>query len=321
MSDGSSAVAAKRTLEQPATQAVPSHAYARGLWAATGAFAIWGLLPLYLKPLRTVEALEIIAHRVVWSCVLILAWLLVRSELHKLRAALANPRLLLRLALTASLVSVNWLVYVWAVAHGHVVDTSLGYFINPLINVLLGVLLLSERLNRAQWTAVALAAAAVLYLTVASGSLPWISLALAFSFGLYGFVRKVIAVDALTGLAVETLLLMPLGAAYLLWRAAAGSGALGHSGVAIDALLLGSGVVTAVPLYLFAYGARLIPYSTLGLIQYLAPSLQLACGLIAFGEPFERHRAVGFVLIWTALAIYAADGLWRARKAAKLLAG
>jgi chloramphenicol-sensitive protein RarD len=198
--------------------------------------------------------------------------------------------------------------------NGHVVEGSLGYFINPLVNVLLGVALLSERLTRAQWTAVALAAIGVAYLTIVAGSPPWIALALAFSFGFYGLIRKVVKVESLPGLAVETLLLLPFAMAYLFWCESAGSGALGHAGPAVTALLIGSGPLTAIALFLFAYGARLVPYSTVGVLQYIAPTLQLACGVFVLHERFERTRAVGFALIWAALVIYAGEGLWLARK-------
>jgi chloramphenicol-sensitive protein RarD len=286
----------------------------KGLAAAATAFAAWGLFPLYFKPLHEVSALQVTAHRVVWSCVAVLALMALRGELAIVRAALTARRVLLRLAGAAALISVNWLVYVWAIAHEHVVDASLGYFINPLVNVLLGIALLGERLNRAQWAAVLLAATGVAYLTVVTGQLPWISLTLACCFAGYGLIRKVVHVEALPGLAAETVLLMPFATAYLLWCAASGRGALGHSLPAIDALLIGSGPLTAVPLFLFAYGARRIPYSTVGLLQYLTPSLQLACGVFAFHEPFARTQVAGFALIWMALVIYAGDGLWRARQ-------
>jgi chloramphenicol-sensitive protein RarD len=197
--------------------------------------------------------------------------------------------------------------------HGHVVDASLGYFINPLVNVLLGIVLLAERLNRAQWAAVVLAASGVAYLTYETGHVPWISLCLAFSFATYGFIRKVVHVEALPGLAAETLLLLPLAIAYLWWCEQSGTGAFGHSTTTIDLMLIGTGPLTAITLFLFAYAARLIPYSTVGLLQYIAPSLQLACGVLAMHESFGRARALGFALIWTALIIYAADGLRRAR--------
>jgi chloramphenicol-sensitive protein RarD len=234
---------------------------------------------------------------------------------------LARPALLARLALTALLISANWLVYVWSVAHNHIVDTSLGYYINPLVNVLLGVIVLRERLNRAQWTAIGLAALAVLYLALLAGRPPWIAGTLALSFSLYGFVRKIISVDALPGLTTETLLLMPLAVGYLGWCEWLGSGALTTAGAGVTALLIGSGLVTAIPLFLFAYGARALPYSTVGVLQYIAPSLQLACGVVLFHESFGPARAAGFALIWAALLIYAADGLWRARSAARAAAG
>ncbi len=257
--------------------------------AAVGAFVIWGLFPLYLKPLAEVPALQV-------------------------RAALANPGTRLRLAGSATLISINWLIYVWAVNNDHVVDASLGYFINPLLNVVLGVFVLHERLSRAQWLAVGLAAAGVLYLAVVTGRPPWIALSLAASFGLYGLMRKVVAVESVPGLATETLLLSPFALALLVWVESQGTGAFGHASAGVNALLVGSGLVTALPLALFAFGARLIPLSTLGLLQYVGPTLQFLIGVFVFHEPFPAARAVGFVMIWSALAIYAADGLWRNRR-------
>jgi chloramphenicol-sensitive protein RarD len=288
----------------------------KGFAAAVAAFVVWGLIPLYFKPLREVSAFQVVAQRALWSWLFVLGCMALRGELGEIRTALADRRVAARIALAAILVSINWLVYVWAVAHNHVIDASLGYFINPLVNILLGVALLSERLNRAQWTAVALAAAGVAYLAFVTGNLPWISLTLGFSFACYGFIRKVVRVEALPGLAIETSMLMPFAIAYLLWCQARGSGALGHSGPAIDALLIGSGPLTALALFLFAYGARRIPYSTMGVLQYICPTLQLVCGVLAFHEPFAAAQAVGFALIWAALVIYACDGFLRARAAA-----
>ena len=292
----------------------------KGLTAGALAFAIWGIFPLYFHPLRQISAFQVIAHRVVWSCVFVLIWTAMRGELSTLRATLTNRSVVWRLAITATLITINWLVYVWAVMNDHVVEASLGYFINPLVNVLLGVALLSERLTRAQWTAIALAASGVAYLTLVAGRPPWIALTLAFSFGLYGLIRKVAKVESLPGLATETLLLLPFAVAYLLWCESAGTGALGHAGPAIAALLIGSGPLTAIALYLFAYGARLLPYSTVGVLQYITPTLQLACGVFAFHERFERTRAIGFALIWAALLLYAGEGLWLSRKQQRALA-
>jgi chloramphenicol-sensitive protein RarD len=292
----------------------------KGFITAAAAFAMWGVFPLYFYPLREISPLQIIANRIVWSCMFVLVWMAIRGELSSLRATLANRSVVWRLALTAILITVNWTVYVWAVIHGHVVESSLGYFINPLVNVLLGVALLSERLTRAQWIAVALAASGVAYLTIVAGRPPWIALALALSFGTYGLIRKVVKVESLPGLATETLLLLPFAVGYLFWCESAGIGALGHAGPAIHALLIGSGPLTAIALFLFAYGARLIPYSTVGVLQYIAPTLQFACGVFAFHEHFDRTRAIGFAFIWAALLIYAVEGMWLSRKQQRALA-
>lgn len=285
----------------------------RGLSAAATAFLIWGLLPIYLKQLQHVPVLQITAHRLVWGCTIALLWLALRSELSTVAAALRTPRIRWRLLLSATLVSTNWLLYVWAIAADRIVDASLGYFINPLVNVLLGVLVLSERLNRAQWAAVSIAAAGVAYLTWSAGQFPWIAILLALTFGIYGLVRKVAQVEALPGFAGETLLLLPVGIGYLLWCEIAGMGSFAHQGLATDILLILGGPLTALPLVLFAYGARRIPLSTVGLLQYIGPTLQLIAGVFLYHEPFDRARATGFTLIWAALAIYAIDGAWRAQ--------
>jgi chloramphenicol-sensitive protein RarD len=292
----------------------------KGFAASAIAFAIWGLFPLYFHPLRQISALQVICHRVVWSCVFVLVWTAMRGELSTLRATLGNRSVVWRLAITATLITTNWFVYVWAVMNDHVVEASLGYFINPLVNVLLGVALLSERLSRAQWTAIALAASGVAYLTFVAGRPPGIALTLAFSFGLYGLIRKVAQVESLPGLATETLVLLPVAVAYLIWCESAGTGALGHAGPAVDTLLIGTGPLTAITLFLFAYGARLLPYSTVGILQYITPTLQLTCGVFALHEPFERSRILGFALIWAALIVYAGEGLWRSRKQQRSLA-
>ena len=192
-------------------------------------------------------------------------------------------------------------------------DVSLAYFIGPLLNVLLGIFVLSERLDRTQWTAVGFAAAGVIYLTFIAGHTPWLALMVGSSFAIYGVIRKTVSIDALPGLAVETILLAPFSIGYLIWCELNGTGALGHMSGLVDTLLLLGGIVTSVPLFLFAYGARRVPYSTIGVLQFIAPSMQLACGLLVFGEPFESARATGFVLIWIGLLIYVGNALWRAR--------
>jgi chloramphenicol-sensitive protein RarD len=280
----------------------------RGLIAAFAAFSIWGLMPAYLRPLASVDAMQIMANRALWCCVVTLGWLSLRGELSHVRAALASPAIRGKLAITALCASTNWLLYVWGVTHGHVVETSLGYFINPLVNVVLGVVVLRESLRRGQWIAVAIAAAGVAYLTWQAGRPPYIALTLAATFGLYGLLRKTIAVDALAGLGAETLLIAPFVAVYLVWSELSGTAALGHAGPMITALLLAGGVLTAVPLALFSFGARRIPYSSLGLLQFVGPTLQMLLGITLYGEHVTAARLVGFALIWVALALYVAEG-------------
>lgn len=285
-----------------------------GLLPAASAFAIWGVFPLYFHALNPVPSLQVIAHRIAWSCVFVFGWMSIRGGLASVRAALFNRGVVLRLAAAATLISLNWFTYIWGIGHGRVVETSLGYFIGPLVNVLLGVVLLSEKLTVPQWTAVALATAGVGYLTLMTGNFPWIALTLAFSFACYGFIRKLVKVEALPGLATETLLLTPFAAGYLLWCESVGLGTFGHTDVLTDAMLIGSGPLTAITLFLFAYGTRLLPYSTVGVLQYIAPSLQFMCGVFVLREPFDHTRAVGFTIIWTALVIYAGEGIRLSRK-------
>jgi len=285
----------------------------RGYTAALTAFGIWGLFPLYLIGLRNVSATQITAHRIVWSCVFVLGWLVMVGEFGKLREAFSRPGVLLRLVASAFFIAVNWIGFAWAVNNHHVLEVSLAYFIGPLLNVLLGIFVLRERLNGAQWVSVAFAAAGVAYLTFIAGRTPWIALMVGSSFAFYGLIRKTVSIDALPGLAVETILLTPFAAGYLIWSEMHGAGVLGHSSTLVDALLLAGGVITSVPLVLFAFGARQVPYSTIGVLQFIAPTLQLICGLVVFNEPFESSRATGFVLIWIGLAVYAGNALWRAR--------
>lgn len=285
----------------------------QGLSALVGAFLIWGTLPLYLRQLQGIPALLIMTHRLVWCCAAVLGFLGLRGALGGVRVALATPGTRLRLLASALLVSTNWLLFVWAIGSGRVVESSLGYFINPLVNVLLGVFVLREHLNRVQWTAVAIAATGVVYLTWLSGALPWVALVLALSFGSYGLIRKTVAVDAMTGLATETLLIAPIGIAYLIWSHLRGPGAFGGADPLRAAMLVGGGPITAIPLWLFAYGARRVRYATVGLVQYIGPTLQLTFGVFVFHEIFTPATALGYGFIWCALALYAADGMLRAR--------
>lgn len=286
----------------------------RGVLAVSTAFLIWGLFPFYLRPLTHVPALEIIAHRIVWCVLFVMGWLAWKARLGEVSAAFRNPGVLWRLLLSAILIAANWGIYVWAVSNGRVIEASLGYFINPLVNVLLGVLFLQERLNPRQWVAVALATIGVGWLTVAAGGLPWVSLALAVSFGVYGLVRKVVAVGAVPGLAVETLLLAPLALASILWLERNGVGHFSEPPLHVGLLLVGSGLITALPLAFFSTGARLIPYSLVGIIQYIGPTLQLLLGVFLYGEPFAGARAIGFCVIWAGLAVYVGDSMMRSRK-------
>lgn len=287
----------------------------RGLGALVAAFTIWGILPLYLRPLHVISPAQIMSHRLVWCCVFVLGWLRLRGSLDAVKVALRQPGTRWRLIASAILISVNWLVFVWAVGTGRVVESSLGYFINPLVNVLLGVVVLRERLNKAQWSAVGIASAGVIYLTWLGGAPPWVALVLAFSFGSYGLIRKTVAVDALVGLGTETLLIAPLGLVYIVACEFTGQSAL-REGPVIGGMLALGGVITAVPLALFAYGARRVRYSTVGLVQYIGPTMQLLLGVYVFREPFTPVTAIGYSAIWAALAIYAADGVLRARSAA-----
>jgi chloramphenicol-sensitive protein RarD len=284
-----------------------------GLAYAAIAYAMWGLFPLYFQLLRAVGALEIVLHRSVWSLVFLLVVLALLRRLGALAASLRRPRQVGLFAASALLLSANWLLYVWAVNNGRVIDSSLGYFINPLVSVLLGVLVLHERLRPGQWLAIGFAAAGVLWLTVLAGSLPWIGLVIAASFGLYGLMRKTAALGALEGLALETLLLAPVALPLLAWWTWQGQSALASGDAALIGWLLLAGPLTAVPLLLFAAGARRIPLATIGLLQYIAPTLQLALGIWWFGEAFDTRRLVGFALIWAALAIYSVEGLVRQR--------
>ncbi|MES2489892.1 MAG: EamA family transporter RarD [Pseudomonadota bacterium] len=286
----------------------------QGLWAAAGSFFIWGLFPLYWRLLSSVPPTQIMAHRIVWCAALVGGFLTLSKGPLWWREVTAQPRLLAMLCGSALMISVNWWLYIWAVNAGHIVETSLGYFINPLLSVVLGVVVLRERLSTLQWAAVAVASAGVAYLTLSLGSFPWISLTLAASFGAYGLLRKLAVVPAVDGLAIESSLLLLPAIGFLLMTESQGLGNFGHASLGTSALLVLSGVVTALPLVLFAYGARRIPLATVGFLQYIAPTLQLLLGVFVFHETFTHTHLVGFAFIWAALGIYMLDSLLRSRR-------
>lgn len=288
-----------------------------GIAYAFSAFTIWGLFPVYFKTLHQIPALEMLAHRMAWSLVFVVAVLLVRHHWAWLGPALRDRRLVARFAASAVLLSANWGIYIWAVNAGHIVEASLGYFINPLINVLFGYAFLRERLRPSQWCAVALAALGVAWLTWQNGAPPWISLALALTFGGYGLLRKTAQLGALEGLALETVLLFPVAVVYLTIIGMAGASHFAHAPLGMQLLLAAAGPVTAVPLLLFAAAARRIPLSMLGLIQYVTPTLQLLTGVLVYGEAFGSTRAIGYGAIWIALALYSFEGLRATMRAAQ----
>jgi len=291
----------------------------RGLWMTLLAYAIWGLVPLYWHALREVPALQLVLHRSVWCTLLVAGWLGISHGRSWLREIFTQPRLAAMLALSGVLMFCNWGLYVWAIVNGHVIETSLGYFISPIFNVLIGVLFLHERLTRPQWCAVALATAGMLWLTLGYGQFPWIALALAGSFALYGLIRKLAVVDAVRGLGMENLFMFIPALGMLLWLESDQGGFFSlRWGALTDVLLVMSGVLTAIPLVCFTYGVRRIPLSIVGLLQYLGPTLQLLLGIFFFGEAFEIERAAGFALIWSGLAVFALHGLIRSRRRAAL---
>jgi chloramphenicol-sensitive protein RarD len=288
---------------------------ARGALAAGACYLFWGLVPIYWRELAAIDAVELIAHRHLWSLCVLLLLVAARGGFAAVATVLRRPRAVALHLLSSVLLTTNWIVYVYGVNGGHVTECSLGYFLVPLVNVAAGRFLLHERLRRAQWLAIAAAAVGVGLLLVQLGELPWIALTLAGSWGAYGLMRKQSPVAGLTGLTVETLLLAPLALAFLLWRQRTGEGALGRVDLRLHLLLLSTGVVTALPLVLFAYGAQRLRLATLGLLQYIAPSVQLALAVWLYGEEFSRERATSFALIWAGLVLYSLDNLRAQRRA------
>lgn len=286
-----------------------------GIIYAALAFFCWGLFPIYFHALGEVPPLQILAHRMLWSLAFLLVLLLLRRDWKWLQVV-RQPRVFFSFVLSALLLSANWLVYIWSVMNHHVIEASLGYFINPLVNIVLGYLILKERMRPLQWAAIGVAALGVAWLTWQAGTVPWIALFLALSFGGYGLLRKTAALGPLEGLSFETIVLFPLAAGYVIWLTVQGQNVFINT--ASDTtrwLLIMAGPLTAIPLLLFATGARKIPLSILGLLQYLSPTLQFLLGVWLFKEAFSADRLVGFVLIWSALALFAGEGLLRRQPA------
>jgi chloramphenicol-sensitive protein RarD len=276
----------------------------KGIWNGLGAYILWGFFPIYWKLLHEVSALQVIGHRISWSFILLVGVILLSRQWQEFRSAALAPKVIGIYAIAGVLLSVNWLIYVWGVNSGFIVETSLGYFINPLVSVLLGVLFLRERLRAMQWIAVGLAAMGVIYLTLTYGRPPWIALSLASSFGIYGLVKKLAPLGSLYGLTLETALVFPLALIYLVFVQSAGTAAFLHQGALTDLLLIGTGVVTSIPLLMFASAARQIPLTMIGVLQYIAPTLQFIIGVFLYHEPFDQSRLIGFSLVWLALIIF-----------------
>jgi chloramphenicol-sensitive protein RarD len=290
----------------------------RGAAYGASAYLLWGLFPLYWPLLEPSDSLEVLAHRVLWSLLFVGLLLAATGRTANLRAVAADRGLVLRLALAAVIVAVNWGAYIYGVTSDQVVETSLGYFINPIVTVLLAVLVLGERLRPAQWTALGLAFLAVLVLSVENGRPPWLALLIAFSFAAYGLIKKTAAVGAVEGLAVETAVLLPVAAGYLGYLVATGASTFGTEGLAHVGLLASSGLVTAVPLLLFASAATRVSLTTLGVLQYLAPTMQFLIGVLVLGEPMSPAKLAGFALVWSALALFTADVVRHHRRQQRL---
>ncbi|MFJ7567592.1 EamA family transporter RarD [Herminiimonas sp. NPDC097707] len=282
-----------------------------GILYAFCAYVIWGMFPIYFKSLQEIPPLEVLMYRMVWALVFLAIVLSVRRQWSWLKPVLRQPRVLAGFTASALLLSSNWYLYIWSVNNDRVIDASLGYFMTPLVNVLLGSMILGERLRRLQWMAVGMAAIGVLWLTWQNGQPPWVSLLLGITFGLYGLLRKTASLGTLEGLSLETMLLLPLAVVSLLLMTAQGAHGFSDASTSTKWLMLASGPITAIPLLLFGAAARLVPLSTMGLMQYITPSLQLMIGIWLYHEPFGEARLIGFAAIWIALGLYSLDGIWQ----------
>jgi chloramphenicol-sensitive protein RarD len=293
----------------------------RGFWQGVTAYIIWGVFPIYWKWLHAVSSVQLLGHRILWSFLLLAPILLIRRDVRPIREALRKPRVFALSLAAAALLAINWITYVWAVDAGYIVECSLGYFINPLMNVFLGVFFFREKLRSGQWAAILIAAAGVLFLTLSYGSLPWIALTLATSFALYALLKKISPLGSVHGLALETGILFLPALVLLAQAEGSGQGAFLHGTVATNLLLIGSGAATAIPLLLFANAARAIPLSLIGVLQYIAPILQFLLGVLLYGELFTQSQAVGFGIVWVALVIFSAEGIRNRRMSGERATG
>lgn len=286
----------------------------KGTWFALGAYVFWGLFPIYWKLLRSISPLQLLGHRITWSFVLLFLIILLTGQGRALWKAITR-RTILIFSVAAILIASNWLTYVWAVGRGYIIETSLGYFINPLLSVTLGVVILRERLRPLQWIPIGLAAIGVLYLTFAYGSLPWIALTLAFTFAFYGLVKKTAPLGALHGLTLETGLLFLPALGFLVFSEVSGTGAFMHSNLLLNLMMAGAGLVTVIPLLLFAAGAQRIPLTMMGILQFINPTMQFLLGVIVYKENFDTTRMIGFGIVWVALILFGLEGILAQRKA------
>jgi chloramphenicol-sensitive protein RarD len=291
----------------------------KGIWYALGAYLTWGLFPIYWKLLAGIPALQLLGHRIFWSFLLLFGIVLFARQVKVFRASL-NRRVLLIYSVAAILIAINWLTYVWAVGAGFIVETSLGYFINPLLAVLFGVIFLRERLRPLQWLPIGLATGGVLYLTFAYGSLPWVALTLAFSFAFYGLVKKTAPLGALHGLTLETGILFLPAIAFLLFSEFSGTGAFMHTSPLQDVMLIGAGLVTVIPLWMFSTAAQRIPLTMIGILQYVNPTMQFLLGVLIYKEPFDHRRLIGFGVVWVALILFGLEGYFAQRRTKVLAA-
>lgn len=276
----------------------------KGIWYGIAAYAMWGFFPIYWKLLHEVPALQLLGHRISWSFLLLSAFIFITKQWDEFRSVAFARKTLGIYAIAGVLLSLNWLIYVWGVNAGFIVETSLGYFINPLLSVLFGVIFLREKLRPMQWLPVVIAAIGVTYLTITYGRPPWIALSLAVTFGLYGLVKKLSPLGSVFGLTLETGIVFPVALIYLIVMQAGGAGEFLHDGLTVDLLLIGAGVVTTIPLLMFASAAREIPLNMIGVLQYFAPTIQFLIGVFIYKEPFDTTRFIGFGIVWVALIIF-----------------